>query len=74
MEYFSEGRSRTGRLLQAKAGMLAMTIQAMLRGSVALSPWCQFILAMSMSWKSAHTQRAERKRKEKEKRTGTKND
>ncbi|MEZ9396079.1 glycerol-3-phosphate 1-O-acyltransferase PlsB [Vibrio splendidus] len=33
VEYFSEGgRSRTGRLLQAKTGMLAMTIQAMLRG------------------------------------------
>ncbi|MDG2609882.1 1-acyl-sn-glycerol-3-phosphate acyltransferase, partial [Vibrio parahaemolyticus] len=32
VEYFSEGgRSRTGRLLQAKTGMLAMTIQAMLR-------------------------------------------
>ncbi len=32
-EYFSEGgRSRTGRLLPAKTGMLAMTIQAMLRG------------------------------------------
>ncbi len=33
MEFFPEGgRSRTGRLLQAKTGMLAMTIQAMLRG------------------------------------------
>ncbi|MFA0084416.1 glycerol-3-phosphate 1-O-acyltransferase [Vibrio sp. 10N.286.49.C2] len=33
VEFFSEGgRSRTGRLLQAKTGMLAMTIQAMLRG------------------------------------------
>ncbi|OAJ94316.1 glycerol-3-phosphate 1-O-acyltransferase [Vibrio bivalvicida] len=33
VEYFSEGgRSRTGRLLQAKTGMLAMTVQAMLRG------------------------------------------
>ncbi len=33
VEYFSEGgRSRTGRLLSAKTGMLAMTIQAMLRG------------------------------------------
>ena len=33
VEYFSEGgRSRTGRLLCAKTGMLAMTIQAMLRG------------------------------------------
>ncbi|MEZ8694293.1 glycerol-3-phosphate 1-O-acyltransferase PlsB [Vibrio splendidus] len=33
VEYFSEGgRSRTGRLLQAKTGMLAMTTQAMLRG------------------------------------------
>ena len=33
VEYFSEGgRSRTGRLLQAKTGMLSMTIQAMLRG------------------------------------------
>lgn len=33
VEYFSEGgRSRTGRLLNAKTGMLAMTIQAMLRG------------------------------------------
>lgn len=33
VEYFSEGgRSRTGRLLQAKTGMIAMTIQAMLRG------------------------------------------
>ncbi|MBM7038660.1 glycerol-3-phosphate 1-O-acyltransferase PlsB [Vibrio ulleungensis] len=33
VEYFSEGgRSRTGRLLQAKTGMLAMTIQAMLKG------------------------------------------
>lgn len=33
VEYFSEGgRSRTGRLLAAKTGMLAMTIQAMLRG------------------------------------------
>ncbi len=33
VEYFSEGgRSRTGRVLQAKTGMLAMTIQAMLRG------------------------------------------
>lgn len=33
VEYFSEGgRSRTGRLLQAKTGMVAMTIQAMLRG------------------------------------------
>lgn len=32
VEYFSEGgRSRTGRLLPAKTGMLAMTIQAMLR-------------------------------------------
>ncbi|MDR9827369.1 glycerol-3-phosphate 1-O-acyltransferase PlsB [Vibrio sp. FNV 38] len=33
VEYFSEGgRSRTGRLLKAKTGMLAMTVQAMLRG------------------------------------------
>lgn len=33
MEFFPEGgRSRTGRLLEAKTGMLAMTIQAMLRG------------------------------------------
>jgi glycerol-3-phosphate O-acyltransferase len=33
VEYFSEGgRSRTGRLLTAKTGMLAMTLQAMLRG------------------------------------------
>ncbi|GAD90982.1 MULTISPECIES: glycerol-3-phosphate 1-O-acyltransferase PlsB [Vibrio] len=33
VEYFSEGgRSRTGRLLQAKTGMLAMTVQTMLRG------------------------------------------
>ncbi|SHI90721.1 Glycerol-3-phosphate acyltransferase [Vibrio aerogenes CECT 7868] len=33
VEYFSEGgRSRTGRLLPAKTGMLAMTIQALLRG------------------------------------------
>ncbi len=33
VEYFSEGgRSRTGRLLQAKTGMLAMTIQAMCKG------------------------------------------
>ncbi len=33
VEFFSEGgRSRTGRLLEAKTGMLAMTIQAMLRG------------------------------------------
>jgi glycerol-3-phosphate O-acyltransferase len=33
VEYFSEGgRSRTGRLLEAKTGMLAMTVQAMLRG------------------------------------------
>lgn len=33
VEYFSEGgRSRTGRLLSAKTGMLSMTIQAMLRG------------------------------------------
>ncbi|WP_105903009.1 glycerol-3-phosphate 1-O-acyltransferase PlsB [Vibrio gangliei] len=33
VEFFSEGgRSRTGRLLQAKTGMLAMTIQTMLRG------------------------------------------
>ncbi len=33
VEYFSEGgRSRTGRLLSPKTGMLAMTIQAMLRG------------------------------------------
>ena len=33
VEYFSEGgRSRTGRLLQAKTGMLSMTVQAMLRG------------------------------------------
>jgi glycerol-3-phosphate O-acyltransferase len=33
VEYFSEGgRSRTGRLLPAKTGMLAMTLQAMLRG------------------------------------------
>ncbi|WP_318522930.1 glycerol-3-phosphate 1-O-acyltransferase PlsB [Photobacterium leiognathi] len=33
VEYFSEGgRSRTGRLLPAKTGMLSMTIQAMLRG------------------------------------------
>ncbi len=32
VEYFSEGgRSRTGRLLPAKTGMLAMTIQTMLR-------------------------------------------
>ncbi len=32
VEYFTEGgRSRTGRLLPAKTGMLAMTIQAMLR-------------------------------------------
>lgn len=31
--FFAEGgRSRTGRLLQAKTGMLAMTVQAMLRG------------------------------------------
>ncbi len=33
VEYFSEGgRSRTGRLLPAKPGMLSMTLQAMLRG------------------------------------------
>ncbi|OAN16959.1 glycerol-3-phosphate 1-O-acyltransferase [Photobacterium jeanii] len=33
VEFFSEGgRSRTGRLLPAKTGMLSMTIQAMLRG------------------------------------------
>lgn len=33
VEYFSEGgRSRTGRLLPAKTGMLSMTLQAMLRG------------------------------------------
>ena len=33
VEFFSEGgRSRTGRLLPAKTGMLAMTIQTMLRG------------------------------------------
>lgn len=33
VKYYSEGgRSRTGRLLQPKTGMLAMTIQAMLRG------------------------------------------
>lgn len=33
MEFFPEGgRSRTGRLLEAKTGMLAMTVQAMLRG------------------------------------------
>ncbi|OOE40168.1 glycerol-3-phosphate 1-O-acyltransferase [Salinivibrio kushneri] len=33
VEYFAEGgRSRTGRLLPAKTGMLAMTLQAMLRG------------------------------------------
>ncbi|MBD1576455.1 glycerol-3-phosphate 1-O-acyltransferase PlsB [Vibrio sp. S11_S32] len=33
VEFFCEGgRSRTGRLLQAKTGMLAMTIQTMLRG------------------------------------------
>ncbi len=33
IKYYSEGgRSRTGRLLQPKTGMLAMTIQAMLRG------------------------------------------
>lgn len=32
MEYFSEGgRSRTGRLLPPKTGMLAMTVQGMLR-------------------------------------------
>lgn len=33
VEYFTEGgRSRTGRLLAPKAGMLSMTIEAMLRG------------------------------------------
>ncbi|GDY27691.1 glycerol-3-phosphate acyltransferase [Agarivorans sp. Toyoura001] len=33
VEYFTEGgRSRTGRLLPPKTGMLAMTVQAMLRG------------------------------------------
>lgn len=33
VKYYSEGgRSRTGRLLQPKTGMLAMTLQAMLRG------------------------------------------
>ncbi|MDC0612737.1 glycerol-3-phosphate 1-O-acyltransferase PlsB, partial [Vibrio sp.] len=33
VEFFSEGgRSRTGRLLPAKTGMLAMTVQAMLKG------------------------------------------
>ncbi|RUO63007.1 glycerol-3-phosphate 1-O-acyltransferase PlsB [Pseudidiomarina insulisalsae] len=33
VEYFTEGgRSRTGRLLQPKTGMIAMTIQGMLRG------------------------------------------
>lgn len=33
VKYYSEGgRSRTGRLLQPKTGMLAMTMQAMLRG------------------------------------------
>jgi len=33
VEYFSEGgRSRTGRLLQAKTGMVSMTVQAVLRG------------------------------------------
>ena len=33
MEFFTEGgRSRTGRLLPPKTGMLAMTLQAMMRG------------------------------------------
>lgn len=33
VEYFTEGgRSRTGRLLQPKTGMIAMTLQGMLRG------------------------------------------
>ncbi|WP_337879993.1 glycerol-3-phosphate 1-O-acyltransferase PlsB [Rheinheimera sp.] len=33
VKYYSEGgRSRTGRLLQPKTGMLAMTVQAMLKG------------------------------------------
>ena len=33
VKYYTEGgRSRTGRLLQAKTGMLAMTLQSMLRG------------------------------------------
>ncbi|SNY59483.1 glycerol-3-phosphate acyltransferase [Arsukibacterium tuosuense] len=33
VKYYSEGgRSRTGRLLQPKTGMLAMTVQSMLRG------------------------------------------
>lgn len=33
VEFFSEGgRSRTGRLLQPKTGMLAMTVQTMMRG------------------------------------------
>ncbi|WP_163936489.1 glycerol-3-phosphate 1-O-acyltransferase PlsB [Paraferrimonas sp. SM1919] len=33
VEYFTEGgRSRTGRLLQPKTGMLAMTVQSMMRG------------------------------------------
>jgi len=33
VKYYSEGgRSRTGRLLQPKTGMLAMTVQALLRG------------------------------------------
>ncbi len=35
VEYFTEGgRSRTGRLLQPKTGMLAMTVQAVLRGGI----------------------------------------
>ncbi len=35
VEYFTEGgRSRTGRLLPPKTGMLAMTVQAVLRGGI----------------------------------------
>lgn len=44
IEYFVEGgRSRTGRLLQPKTGILTMTIQAMLRGGnrpITLVPIC----------------------------------
>ena len=46
-EYFVEGgRSRTGRTLSPKAGMLAMTLRSYLRNSQNPSFLCPFILAM----------------------------
>lgn len=68
VEFFSEGgRSRTGRLLQPKTGMLAMTVQTMIRGlnrPVTLVP--VYIGYEHVMEVSTYTKELTGKRKEKE--------